>query len=123
MADITVNIPDVISELKRRGYFPHVPAPHVPAPHVPAPEPIIHIPADHSVPLPDIHIPAPHEPTDIPGLHEPVIPWIHEPPLHIPAAHVPYEEPVSPYAKYFRFLPYVALFARERWIIDLTRVL
>lgn len=59
---------------------------------------------------------------EAPGIPEPV----HEPVLHLPPAlmpelHLPYE-PASPYAKYIRFLPYLAILFQDRSVLDLGKV-
>ncbi len=132
MAQTTVTILDVSSELRRRGYFvsdPHVPpADHVPITHEPLPVdvstdvqdvPEAHVPID----IPGVDIPGIHVPIYIPGIHEtpPVIhepgpvDLLHEPVLHIPGLRVPYE-PVRRYARYIKFLSYLVLLMREQWI-------
>lgn len=66
--------------------------------------------------MPSIHVPVP-DPVDVP-VEDPADPL---PPLVVPDLHVPYE-PVSPYYKYLRFLPYLVAVIEDKSVLDLGKI-
>lgn len=117
---------DVEVELADRGYrmqpreLEPLPgqAPHLPT--GPLPEPVVHLPTGPPGPAPDLPTePLPelavHLPTEPPG------PAPHLPTELMPDIHVPYE-PASPYARYIRFLPYLAVLFRDNAVLDLGKI-